>query len=116
MQENPKELSNKGLDNIIKVSMFACMKPFEQDRNFREVLYELSFVALLFGASCSPKQDPGRFPWDELTEGDLAFRCGRGLFSRVVTATEDDGLYSHVGIVVREEGKWKIVHAVLRMW
>lgn len=88
------------------------MKPFEQDRNFREVLYELSFVALLFVASCSPKQDPGRFPWDELTEGDLAFRCGRGLFSRVVTATEDDGLYSHVGIVVREEGKWKIVHAV----
>ena len=27
-----------------------------------------------------------------------------------------NGLYSHAGIVVREEGKWKIVHAVLRMW
>ena len=41
MQEIPKELLNKGLDNIIKVSMFASMKPEEQDRYFREVMYEL---------------------------------------------------------------------------
>ena len=84
--------------------------PFFDDMpNYLSVL---SFISLLFVASCSHIKDAGKYPWDELTEGDLAFRCGRGLFSRVVTATEDDGLYSHVGIVVKEDGKWKVVHAV----
>ena len=51
-------------------------------------------------------------PLGQLAEGDLAFRCGRGFMSRAVTAAEDEGLYSHVGIVVRENDKWMIVHAV----
>ncbi|MBR4842172.1 MAG: hypothetical protein IK006_03640 [Bacteroidaceae bacterium] len=53
-----------------------------------------------------------KLPEDQLVEGDLAFRCGRGFFSRAVTATEDEGLFSHVGIVVRENDRWMIVHAV----
>ena len=39
-----KELLNKGLDNIIKVSMFASMKPEEQNWNLREVIYGLARI------------------------------------------------------------------------
>lgn len=41
LEEIPKENLNKGFDNIIKVSKFAGMKPEEQDRYFREVMYEM---------------------------------------------------------------------------
>ena len=41
LEEIPKEILNKGFDNIIKVSKFAGMKPEEQDRYFREVMYEM---------------------------------------------------------------------------
>ena len=51
-------------------------------------------------------------PLDEMREGDLVFRCGEGIVSRAVTSVEEDGLYSHVGILVRDDGEWKVVHAV----
>lgn len=47
-----------------------------------------------------------------MREGDLAFRCGRGVFSRAVMSAEEEPLYSHVGVLVKEEGTWKVVHAV----
>lgn len=52
------------------------------------------------------------FPYNEIAEGDLAFRCGQGVISRAVTAVEDNGTYSHIGIVVKNEGEWSVVHAV----
>lgn len=66
---------------------------------------------LLLACACSQKKAP-ELPLGEMAEGDLAFRCGRGLFSRVVTTAEDKGVYSHIGIVVRDEGKWKVAHSV----
>ena len=81
-------------DNMInRVAIFFCM-------------------CVVFAASCSERQEPIPFPWDELREGDLAFRCGRGLFSRMVTAAGKDGLYSHVGLMVKVGDRWKVVHAV----
>ena len=47
-----------------------------------------------------------------MLEGDLAFRCGRGVFSRAVTAAESDGIYSHVGILFKDGADWVVVHAV----
>ncbi len=62
-----------------------------------------------------------------LREGDLVFRCGRGITSHAVLTADKGGIYSHVGIVVRvgnegskrseghgvsEGGEWKIVHIV----
>ena len=47
-----------------------------------------------------------------MQEGDLVFRCGEGIVSRAVTSVEKDGLFSHVGILVRDGGEWKVVHAV----
>ncbi len=54
----------------------------------------------------------GRFvlPADSLLcEGDMAFRCGRGLASEAVLAV-DGGVYSHVGIVVKGADGWSVVH------
>ena len=72
----------------------------------------LLVVACLMGASCCSVRENRVFPLEEMAEGDLAFRCGRGVFSRAVTAAEEEGFYSHVGIVVRDDEKWKVVHAV----
>ena len=52
------------------------------------------------------------FPYEQMREGDLAFRCGQGFFSRAVMSAEDEPLYSHVGVLVKENGEWKVVHAV----
>ncbi len=40
-----------------------------------------------------------------LREGDIVFRRGRGLTSRAVLAADAEGIYSHVGIVVRVGGE-----------
>lgn len=75
------------------------------------------FCILLLAAalllSCKEPACGGRvLPISEMREGDLAFRCGQGIFSRAVTSAEDSCVYSHVGVLVKADGKWKIVHAV----
>ena len=47
-----------------------------------------------------------------LQEGDLLFRLGTGLESQAVVATDRNAQYSHVGLLVRENGVWKVLHAV----
>ena len=47
-----------------------------------------------------------------LRAGDVVFRRGEGITSRVVLATDANGNYSHVGIVVDSAGSKMIVHAV----
>lgn len=64
------------------------------------------------GQNKSGEKEKPRPPFPELREGDLAFRRGIGVMSQVVLATDKQGTYSHIGIVVRHEGKWKIIHAV----
>lgn len=76
-----------------------------------------SFIILLglVAISCSghSRQAPSpEFPLQELREGDLAFRCGMGVFSRAVTTSEQKGIYSHVGLLVKDGDSWKVVHAV----
>lgn len=74
--------------------------------------FPLLRIAVILCVSCSIDQEKRVFPIHEIAEGDLAFRCGHGVFSRVVTTTEEDGIYSHMGIIVKEAGKWKVVHSV----
>lgn len=69
-------------------------------------------ITLIAGISCTSAEQNITFPHHQMSEGDLAFRCGSGLFSRFVTTAEVDKKYSHVGIIVKDEGKWKVVHAV----
>ncbi|MBO4282157.1 MAG: hypothetical protein J5873_03070 [Bacteroidales bacterium] len=47
-----------------------------------------------------------------LQSGDLVFRMGRGLESRAVVSADRDAMFSHVGLLVREDGAWKVLHAV----
>ncbi|MBR8706107.1 YiiX/YebB-like N1pC/P60 family cysteine hydrolase [Bacteroides pyogenes] len=47
-----------------------------------------------------------------LHEGDIVFRRGTGMASRMVLGLDRKGRYSHVGIVVRHRDRWKVVHAV----
>lgn len=76
-------------------------------RNF--ILTVLCGVILL---GCKDKPVTPVLPFGEMREGDLAFRCGEGVFSRAVTAVEEEGMYSHVGVLARDDGEWKVVHAV----
>ena len=56
----------------------------------------------------------GELPYGEMREGDLVFRCGMGVFSRAVTAVEEEGLYSHVGLLLKDSTEWVVVHSVPR--
>ncbi len=53
------------------------------------------------------------FPKDiQLSEGDIVFRQGRSVASRAVLSADKAGYYSHIGIVVKYNDKWQVVHAV----
>ncbi len=68
----------------------ACMRVVEEDGKVRDDL-----------------------PLDSLRDGDLVFREGIGPESQAVLQLDStSGQYSHVGIVVGDNGKWKVVHAV----
>lgn len=73
------------------------------------------FVLLACGGCGGMKEERGRtvdLPWQDLREGDLLFRRGDGVASRFVLIA-GRGVYSHIGILVRDSGRWKVVHAVL---
>lgn len=76
------------------------------------VKHVLIWLAAGLLCACSSGTEDRAFPLEEIAEGDLAFRCGEGLFSRIVTTAEEEGVYSHVGLVVREDGRWQVAHAV----
>ena len=72
-------------------------------------------LLVLLPAGCRRKatvQEAPAFPIEKMLEGDLAFRCGQGVFSRAVISAEEDPRYSHVGVLVKENEAWKVVHAV----
>lgn len=69
-------------------------------------------LLLLAGISCQKQQPLCILPVDTvLKPGDVVFRRGGGVASRVVL-TVDDGNYSHTGIVVDSCGVMMIVHSV----
>lgn len=47
-----------------------------------------------------------------IKEGDIVFRRGEGVASRIVLAGDSDGEYSHIGMVVLDSGLLKIAHSV----
>lgn len=53
----------------------------------------------------------GEEDWD-FQEGDLVLRCGRSVASRSVRFLDKDGIYSHIGILARQDTGWVVVHAV----
>ena len=75
----------------------------------------LCFAGLIC-LGCNTKSSNTSNRYDELrpmiANGDLLFRRGTGVVGRVVTSMDEDGLYSHVGIVAQRNDEWYVVHAV----
>lgn len=78
-------------------------------------IFTIAFLTVLL-LSC---QDNGEstggltVPIEMLKNGDLAFRCGTSLESRLITTLDNkSGLYSHIGIVANIDGQWFVIHAV----
>lgn len=47
-----------------------------------------------------------------LHEGDLVFRRGRDLMSRIVLSGESGSQFSHVGLLVWRDSVWSVLHAL----
>lgn len=83
--------------------------------NMRNVRILIAVMLVCISCGRAVKQaDRGELPYDEMREGDLVFRCGIGVFSRAVTAVEEEGMYSHVGLLLKDSTQWVVVHSVPR--
>ncbi len=49
---------------------------------------------------------------NELAEGDLVFRAGHDMISQIVLSQSDDPIFSHVGILIKHQNTWFIVHSI----
>lgn len=73
----------------------------------------LLLPTLLTCCTIEKKVEPApSFPKEIWQDGDIVFRRGGGVVSRVVLIADSEGVYSHIGIVVKEGDKWQVVHAV----
>ena len=88
-------------------------------RYFAKTIYPVLFLGF-FLLGCNPKSPQKSpiipsviIPTDILQEGDLVFRRGNGLESELVVALDKVGIYSHIGIVVKDTfAGWQVVHIV----
>ena len=72
------------------------------------------FCPLLF-AGCHKSAAPVDYVMPDtvkLQSGDLAFRTGVSKESRAVTTLDKNSIYTHVGMVVRCDDGWYVLHAV----
>ena len=49
---------------------------------------------------------------DHAADGDLIFRAGHDMVSQIVMAQNDGAQFSHVGLVLKRDGKTMVVHAL----
>ena len=87
-------------------------------RNSRRFSCLLLFFLSVIFAACSRGGQPSSLNLSAyldtslLEECDLIFRMGCGLESQAVVAADKSAMYSHVGLLVREDGRWQVLHAV----
>lgn len=74
----------------------------------------LLFTLILAGCQGSPDKKTRllQLPQELFRDGDIAFRRGTGITSRVVLAADREGTYSHTGILKKKDGQWYVIHAV----
>ena len=75
-------------------------------------LITLVYVLLLIGCGGSSQEKTLLHDESILRPGDLVFRRGTGLVSHTVMLADNDGSYSHVGIVADSSGVMMVIHAV----
>lgn len=99
------------LDNGVPQSLNGLRDSFFYGMRKHPMLFVL--LLLLLGCTSDPQPSVSILPAEcALQDGDVVFRRGGGLTSRMVMAAEGNGAYSHVGIVVDSCGEKMIVHAV----
>jgi hypothetical protein len=69
-------------------------------------------MSICIGAvvSCSQKRTAVPFADIPFAEGDVVFRKGIGTKTQAVLYADSQGIYSHAGIVVKDEEVFKIIH------
>lgn len=82
----------------------------------RKYTVALLIAAMFFAYSCKEKPNTECVEYQnllkELRNGDLLFRRGTGVEGHIVVSLDKEGNYSHVGIVVKRDSNFYIVHAV----
>lgn len=85
-------------------------------RGGRLVQFLILLCALLVAITGCDSPSTRNNTYDELKaqlqEGDLLFRRGTGVVGHIVTAMDSEGSFSHVGIIVRHDDSWCVIHAV----
>ncbi|MDZ7743247.1 MAG: YiiX/YebB-like N1pC/P60 family cysteine hydrolase [Bacteroidota bacterium] len=81
---------------------------------FGIILIMILSLSLTFMVACHEVNSNEAPIWNQLSleEGDIVYRRGSSLASQVVLASDTRGNYSHIGIIVRDSGAYKVVHAV----
>ena len=66
----------------------------------------LLFTLILAGCQGSPDKKTRllQLPQELFRDGDITFRRGTGITSRVVLAADREGTYSHTGILKKKDG------------
>lgn len=79
-------------------------------------LLKTALLSVLIWGGCHKNADtdahPVQLPQHLFRDGDIVFRKGTGITSRVVLTADREGTYSHTGILRRKNGRWFVIHAV----
>ena len=75
---------------------------------FASLVFSCAFLVLFF--NCSGKKEEINLPAIRFEEGDIVFRKGLGTKSNAVLHADKNGIYSHVGIVVKQDSLFMVIH------
>ncbi|MCR4965339.1 MAG: hypothetical protein K6A41_06745 [Bacteroidales bacterium] len=79
------------------------------------VLFSAFFFCCLCLTNCKRAPEVTEFVLPDtvqLQTGDIVFRVGTSKESRAVVTVDRKSIYSHIGMVVYDDGQWKVLHAV----
>lgn len=71
----------------------------------------IAVCVLVLMAGCGRSSSVAEIDTTEWRSGDVIFRCGNGMESKVVVSYSG-GTYSHVGLLYEKDGRWYVLHAV----
>ena len=72
----------------------------------------LALLSLLVQCTSSVERKAVDLPISDFQAGDVVFRRGESMASRVVLFNDPDGEYSHVGMIVQSDSGLLVVHAL----
>lgn len=95
-RSNPHFFHGKGRNRIVFISTFF-------------------FFGFSLLTSCHSDSDAKEFQLPghiKLQSGDLVFRTGNSVASHTITLTDQNSVYSHVGMLLWTGKRWQVLHAV----